>query len=307
MEGYIPLNRLDEAKKVYQQALDRKLEGQYTHYDRYTVAFLEGDKDEMKRQVDAVLGKSGVEDILLGAASDTEAFYGRLANARTFSLQAQQSALRAGEKETAALHQSSVALYDAEFGNSEQARQDVKASLAIASNRDVQILAAVTLACTGDLARAKSTADELQKRSPLNTMLNRYWLPVVRAYSEIRSGRPAQAIKILEDATPYDLAFPQPLFSEGGLLYPPYVRGQAYLALHEGKEAAAEFQKFVDHRTIVANSPLASLARLGLARAYALQGDTTRARSAYQTSSRYGKTPIRTFPSSSPPRWNTLS
>jgi tetratricopeptide (TPR) repeat protein len=113
-------------------------------------------------------------------------------------------------------------------------------------------------------------------------MLNHYWLPVVRAYVEIRGGRPAEALKLLEDAAPYDLGFPQPQFSEGGLLYPPYVRGQAHLALRQGKEAAAEFQKFLDHRTIVANSPLASLARLGLARAYALQGDSAKARAAYQ-------------------------
>ncbi len=104
----------------------------------------------------------------------------------------------------------------------------------------------------------------------------------MRGYLEIRAGHPAQAIKFLEDAAPYELGFPQPQFAEGGLLYPPYVRGQAYLALHQGKEAAAEFQKFIDHRTIVANSPLTSLARLGLARAYALQGDSAKARSAYQ-------------------------
>jgi len=123
---------------------------------------------------------------------------------------------------------------------------------------------------------------DLQKQFPLNTMLNHYWLPVVRAHLEIRDGRPAQALKLLEDAAPYDLAFPQPQFSEGGLLYPPYVRGQAYLALRQGQQAAAEFQKFLDHRTIVQNSPLATLARLQLARAYVLQSDSAKARAAYQ-------------------------
>ncbi len=271
MEGYIYLNRLDEAKRMYRQALDRNLEGQYTHYDRYAVAFLEGDKEEMKRQAGAVTGKSGVEDILLAAESDTEAYYGRLASARALSLQAQQTALRAGEKETAALHQLVHALYEAEFGNIEPARQQVKAALAISFNRDLRTLAALTLASASDLARAKSFADDLQKQFPLNTMLNHYWVPVVRSYLEFHAGHAAQALKFLEDAAPYDLAFPQPIFSEGALLYPAYARGQAYLALHQGKEAAAEFQKFIDHRTIVANSPLAALARLGLARAYALQ------------------------------------
>jgi tetratricopeptide (TPR) repeat protein len=113
-------------------------------------------------------------------------------------------------------------------------------------------------------------------------MLNHYWLPVARAYIELRSGHPARALELLQEVTSYDLAFPLPQFSEGGTLYPPYVRGQAHLALHQGKEAAAEFQKFIDHRTVVINFPLASLARLGIARAYAIQGDTAKARAAYQ-------------------------
>jgi eukaryotic-like serine/threonine-protein kinase len=282
MEGYIPLNRLDEAKKVYQQALDRKLEGEYTHYDRYTVAFLEGDKAEMKRQADATLGKQGVEDILLSAQADTEAYYGRLARARTLWVQAQQSASHAGEKETDALDQLCSALYEAEIGNGERAPQQAKNALATSSNRDLRTLAAVVFARTGDLPRAKSLAEELQKQFPLNTMLNRYWIPVVRSYIELHAGHPAQALKLLEDTAPYELGFPQPIFSEGGLLYPVYVRGQAYLALHQSKEATVQFQKFIDHRTIVANSPLASLARLGLARAYSLQGDSAKARAAYQ-------------------------
>ena len=83
-------------------------------------------------------------------------------------------------------------------------------------------------------------------------------------------------------SAPYDLAFPLPQYSEGATLYPSYVRGQAYLALRQSKEAAAEFQKFIDHRTMVGNYPLASLARLGLARAYSLQSDAAKARTAYQ-------------------------
>jgi ATP/maltotriose-dependent transcriptional regulator MalT len=236
----------------------------------------------MKRQVSAAAGKLGVEDLLLSSESDTEAFYGRLANARSLSNQAVQSALRAEEKEVASLWRLGSALREAEFGNFAKARQEVNAGLATASTRDVQTLAAVALACAGDLARARALSDELQKQFPVNTMLNNYWLPVIRAYIEIRNGRPAQALKFLETAAPYDLAFPQPQFSEGGLLYPVYVRGQAYLALRQGKEAAAEFQKFPDHRGIAQNTPLASLAHLGLARAYALTGEVAKAHSAYQ-------------------------
>jgi len=198
------------------------------------------------------------------------------------SNQAIQSALRPGAKETASLWRLNSALREAEFGNSAKAREEVNTALATASTRDTQTLAALALASAGDLGRARALSDELQKQFPDNTLLNRYWEPVIRAYIEIRSGQPARAIKLLETAAPYDLAFPQPQFSEGGLLYPVHVRGQAYLALRQGKEAAAEFQEFIDHRTIAQNTPLASLARLQLGRAYALQGNISKARASYQ-------------------------
>ena len=282
IEAYTALGRLDEAKQTYRQSLDHKLEGQFLHDDRYAIAFLEGDTEEMKRQTDAVSEKSGVEDLALSGQSDTEAFYGRSTNAGAFATQAVQSALRADEKEVAAIWRLNSALRQAEFGNFAKAREEVNLGLATSSARGPQTMAALALGCAGDATRARSLADELQKQFPMDMMLNGYWLPVVRAYIEIRKGQPSQALKYLETAAPYDFAFPPPQFSEGGLLYPVYVRGQAYLALHQGKDAVAEFQKFLDHRGITQNSPLASLAHLQLARAYVLQGDTAKARAAYQ-------------------------
>ena len=282
MEGYTALGKLDEAKTVGRKALDQKLEGQFVRDDLYTLAFLEGDVGEMQRQLQATAGKSGVEDILLSAESDTEGSYGRLSKARDFSRRASQSALSAEEKEAAALWLLDSALRQAEVGDRAQALQTLKSGLAIASTRDVQILAALTLACASDSVRARAMADSLQREHPVNLALNHYWLPTIRAYIELRGGHPTQAITLLQEAAPYDLAFPLPQYTEGGTLYPPYVRGQVYLALHQGKEAAAEFQKFIDHRTIVVNYPLASLARLGLARAYVLQNEPAKARTAYQ-------------------------
>jgi serine/threonine protein kinase/Tfp pilus assembly protein PilF len=282
MGNYIALARLDEAKNTYRQAIERKLDSPFLHDNMYAIAFLEGNVTEMKRQVDWAADKPGAEDILLSAQSDSEAFYGRLEKARAISERAVDSATRNGQRETAALWQMNSALREAEFGNLERARQAVKGGLALAPTRHVQTLAALTLACSGDLARSRVVTDNLQKQFSLNTQLNHYWLPVVRAYTELRGGHAAQAVKFLEETAAYDLAFPEPQFSEGGVLYPVYVRGQAYLALHQGKEAAAEFQKFIDHRTIVVNSPLAALARLQLARAYAMQGDTAKAKAAYQ-------------------------
>jgi serine/threonine protein kinase len=282
MEGYIALDRLDEAKITFREATDRKLDDPFLHDDMYAVAFLEGDAEEMKRQAAWAVGKPGAEDILLSAQSDTEAFYGHLARARELSRRAVESARDSDKKETAALWQLNSALREAEFGNLERAREEVKAGLAIASTRDIQVLAALTLARTGDAARSLAIVEELEKQFPVNTLLNHYWLPTTRAYIEIHRGNPAQALKLLETTATLDLAFPQPQFEEAGLLYPPYARGQAYLLLHKGKEAASEFQKFLDHRGAVINTVLASPARYQLACALAMNGDTSGARKAYQ-------------------------
>jgi hypothetical protein len=121
-------------------------------------------------------------------------------------------------------------------------------------------------------------ADDIAKQFPLNTLLNSYWVPTLRAVAEINHN-PTGAIELLKEVTPYELGEPPPL---AGTLYPVYIRGQAYLLLHRGDEAAVEFQKFIDHRGIVVSSTLGSLARLGLARAIALSGDPAKSRSAYQ-------------------------
>jgi len=282
MEAYLALDRLDEAKVAYHQALDRKLDNPFLHDDMYAVAFLENDAEEMKRQMAWAVGRTGAEDLLLSAQSDTEAFYGRLGKARELSRQSVESARRSDKRETAALWQLNSALREAAVGNREQARQQVKAGLAIASTRDVQIVAALTLASIGGAARAEAMAEELNRQFPLNTLLGHYWLPSIRAYVEVHRQNPFQALKLLEAAGPYDLAFPQPQFEEGGLLYPAYVRGQAFMLLHQGKEGANEFQKFLDHRGVVINSVLAALARYQLARALSLSGDFSAARKAFQ-------------------------
>ena len=277
---YCRLNRLGDAKAAYQLAMSRKLEYPSLHSNRYGVAFLEGDVAEMQRQADWATGNAEAEGILLSAQSDTEAFSGRLGNARELSQRAVDSARRASEKETAAEWEMNAALREAEFGNAAQAGRQTAAALALASTRDVRILAA--LARAGDSNRAQEMADELQKQNPLNTKINGYFLPTIRAAVEINRRNPAKAIEILQVAAPYELgnADPQPVI--GAMMYPVYLRGQAYLLLHQGSAAAAEFQKFLDHRGIVVNCPLGALARLGLARAYAMQGDAAKAKAAYQ-------------------------
>ncbi len=277
---YTAMNRPEDAKAKYEEAVAHKVNNPFLHGNRYGVAFYEGDVSEMQRQVDGQKDKPG-EDVLLSFASDTDAFYGRLASAREKSQRAIEFARRSDAKETAAEWQMNAALREAEFGNTARARQQTASALNTAATQDVQTLAALALARSGDAGQARKIADDLARRFPLNTMINRYWLPAIDASIELGHSDPAKAIERLKTAAQYELGTPAPQFGVGGSLYPAYLRGQAYLALHQGTEAAAEFQKFLDHRGVALNSPLGALARLQLGRAYALAGDTTKARHTY--------------------------
>jgi predicted Zn-dependent protease len=144
----------------------------------------------------------------------------------------------------------------------------------------VKLFAALALARAGESARAKAIVEELEKNYPSQTVLKIYWLPTIKAALELNANNPAQALVFLEAAAPYELGQPPQL--QLGTMYPAYIRGQAHLMAHNGGAAVAEFQKFLDHRGIVINFPLGALAHLGLARAYALSGDTAKAKAAYQ-------------------------
>jgi serine/threonine protein kinase/tetratricopeptide (TPR) repeat protein len=279
---YAALNRLDEAKSTYEQALARKLEGRILHVNRYGVAFLEGDTPEIQRQLAWAAGKPGVEDLLLSIHSDTEAYAGRLEKARELSRQAADVAKRNDQKETAAVWLLNAALRDAEVGNTAQARQQATSALALVSTRDLRVLAALVFARGGDTARAQTMADDLNKREPLNTVLNGYWLPTIRSAIALEGRHPDKAVELLQAASAYELGEPSPGAQVGGTLYPVYVRGEAYLGAGQKQQAAAEFQKLIDHPGIVQNFLLGALAHLQLGRARALSGDKESARKDYQ-------------------------
>ncbi len=279
-QTYLGLNRPEDARKAIEQAQARQLDGDFLHWTIYQIAFFKGDTPEMERQVAWAAGKPGSEDLLLSFQSDTEAYYGRLVKARDFSRRAVDSAVRDDSKETAALWQVNAALREAEFGNATAAKQGVGAALALAPGRDVKLMAALALARIGETAGAKAIVEELGKNYASDTMLKVYWLPTIRAAMELNANNSAQAVVFLEAAAPYDLGDPPQL--QLGTLYPVYIRGQAQLAAHNGAAAATEFQKFLDHRGVTLNFPLGALSHLGLSRAYAMQGDTAKARAAYQ-------------------------
>jgi serine/threonine protein kinase/tetratricopeptide (TPR) repeat protein len=277
--AYTTLNRLDEAEAVYKQAEERKLESETLLQYRYVLAFLKGDATQMAQLVSAAVGKPGAEDLLLATQADTEGWYGKLRNARELTARAMDSAQHNDAKETAAAYQAAAALREVESGNREAARAEVDAALMMGPNRDVRAIAALALARAGDTAAAEKLAAELDKTFPLDTLVQRYWLPSIRAAVALGRKDPNRAVELLKVASTVELGLPTNLTI---LMCPAYLRGEAYLMLHDGNQAAAEFRKFIDHRGLGMNFPWGALARLGLARAYALQGDTAKARAAYQ-------------------------
>ena len=276
--AYTYLNRLDEAEAVFKQAEERKLESESLLQYRYLLAFLKGDGAQMAQLASAAMGKPGLEDLLLARQADTEGWFGKLKNARELTGRAMDSAQYNDAKEAAAMYQAAAALRAVEVGKREQARAEANAALKLAPNHDVRAVAAMALARAGDTAEAEKLAAKLDKTFPLDTRVQRYWLPTIRAAVALRRKDPDRAIEVLKVASTIELGEATNLT----FLCPVYLRGEAYLTLHDGNRAAAEFQKFIDHRGLVGNFPWGALARLGLARAYAVQGDTAKARSAYQ-------------------------
>ncbi len=276
---YADLNLLDEAEAVYKQAEERKLKGELLLRNRYLLAFLKGDTEQMAQLVSAAMGKPGTEDLLLAAQADTEAWHGRLKNARELTQRAVDLARRNDAKEAAGSYQALAALREVESGNREQARADAEAAVKLAPDRDVRAMAALALARAGDIAGAEKLAAELDKAFPLDTLVQSYWLPTIHAAVALQHKDPNQAIELLKTASATELGQPTNLTV---LLCPVYLRGEAYLMLHDGKAAAGEFQKFIDRYGLVANFPWGALARLGLARAYAMQGDAVKARAAFE-------------------------
>src|SRR5580704_6355090 len=277
--GYASLNRLEEAEAVYEQAGERKLESEALLLDRYQLAFLKGDAAKMAQLALAAVGKPGAEDLLLAVRADTEGWHGKLKNAYELTRRAMDSAEHNDAKESAASYQAAAALREVESGNREQARAEANAALKLAPNRDVLAEAALALARAGDAAGAEKLATALDETFPLDTLVQRNWLPTIRAAVALERKDPNKAIELLKDARVIELGLPVGLTI---VLCPVYLRGEAYLMLHDGNAAATEFEKFIDHRGLVVNFPWGALAHLQIGRAYVLQGDTAKAKAAYQ-------------------------
>ncbi|MGA9072523.1 MAG: protein kinase [Candidatus Sulfotelmatobacter sp.] len=277
--NYISVNRMKDARLTLEEAQRNHFDGLFIRGDLYSLAFLDGDNAEMERQVAWAAGRPGEEDQMLNTHADTQAYYGHMAKARDLARQAADSAVRADAKETAAQWLAIQAVREVEVGNASAARQAVARALALAPARDVKVLSALALARAGEYSQSKNIMAALKKSEPSNTFLKVYWFPVLEASMAIAQHAPDRAVIALEPALPYELGSPPP--EAIGTLHPAYLRGLAYLDEKNGTAAASEFQKFLDHPGVVQNFLLGSLAHLQLGRAYAISGDQTKAKIAY--------------------------
>jgi eukaryotic-like serine/threonine-protein kinase len=270
-----------EAEKILQRASARKLEIPELAAQRYDVAFLKGDHPGMDREVS--LAQSAADDLVLDRQGFVLAYSGRLKEAKSAVQRAvdlNQLPEQSGKK---ALFEVGPALWDALFGKVAAARKSALAALELSMDRDVEYGAAFALALSGESSRARALAKDLEARLPEDTAVNVFYLPAIRALLQLSGGEPSKAVELLQVSRPYDRGLPPsvaPAFI--GPLYTVYARGLAYLASHQGVEAAAEFQKIVDGRNIVVSDPIGALAHLQLGRALVLAGDAAKARAAYQ-------------------------
>jgi eukaryotic-like serine/threonine-protein kinase len=272
------LNRLDEAKATAQEARAHDLITPYLHVVLYLVGFLQHNAAAMEHEAAELMGAPGFEDVMLYLGSDTAADRGEFTKARELTRRASAVAQRADQKEAAAGYKATAAVREALVGNTALAKQTAQAALLMAKGRDVEGTSAVGLALAGDSVQANRLASDLSKRFAEDTLVQSLYLPMIQAAVVSQSGDDAgKALAALAATEPYEFGGPLDI-----ALDPVYLRGQAYLDAKLGSAAAGEFQKIIDHSGLVLNEPIGSLAHLGLGRAYALAGDSPKAKKAYE-------------------------
>jgi tetratricopeptide (TPR) repeat protein len=277
----ISFGRFDEARQMYQQTMARKMDDDTLHLELYGLEFVARDAKAMAEQAAWFESRPELQHEILALEADTDAYTGHVAKARELTHRAIEAALRADNKESAALWQLEGAWREMLFGNLEEAKREAAAGLAfVPESRDAQQQAALVFARAGDTARANTLVQELAKRYPLYTTVESYWVPTIQAQIDLNGKDAVGALAQLRNAAnlEYGLTVGN---SNNSCLYPIYLRGEAYMAAGQDG-AAAEFQKIIDHPGIVWNCATGALAHLELGRAYAAAGDKVKARAAYQ-------------------------
>jgi serine/threonine protein kinase/tetratricopeptide (TPR) repeat protein len=277
------LDQFPESRKSIQHGLDRGLDAETMHYILYILEFLTGDERGMAEQVAWSEGKPEVAPVFLLMQSSREAYHGCLRKARELNQRAVDAFERAGRKERAARERTNAALLEVALGNFVEGRQEAFSGLEQPmAGQNAKANGALALAWLGDIARVESLADDLAKEMPEGTIMQSVVLPTVHAEVELFKKNPERSIELLRPAEPYEMTWGAFRAEHKGCIYPVYIRAQAYLALKQGASAETEFHKILAHRGVLTMCELEPLAHLGLARAYALEGDISKARAAYQ-------------------------
>jgi len=275
VDSYFHLGRLKEARSTAEEALAKGFDSPHLRFYLHRIAFLEGDAEGMAQQFEWARGKHGGEELVTESQVHVEAYYGRLKKARELLSSAVAATMKTLDNEAAATYRMSLAQSEVAFGFPELARDDIAAAIQLAPTRDTRALAANVMALLGNTTEAEKVAKEFAHEAPEDTNITKILLPTIRASIELRRENPGKAIEFLKTVAPYELGSDDNLYSA-------YLRGQAYLMLGRGADAAREFQKQLDHRPIYQKNERAALSQVGLARAYSLQGDTSKAKAAYQ-------------------------
>jgi len=271
----LALRRSDETRQIVSEAQAKKLDSDVFHNALYGLAFLEANSAAMAAQQQWFASNPDYENEGLALASDTEAYEGHVTKARDLTKRAVDSAVRTDNKENAAIYLTNAAVQQAAYGNPAEARQSAAAALKLVpTSQSVEVEAALAFAMAGDAARAQSLAAELNQNFPLDTQMQSLWLPAIEGQLALDRRNPAAAITSLQAASGIELGEIQ-FVNNISCLYHVYVRGEAYLAAGQGSAADAEFQKVIDHGGIVWNCWTGALARLGVARANALQAKSS--------------------------------
>jgi serine/threonine protein kinase/tetratricopeptide (TPR) repeat protein len=274
---YICLNRLAESRAMAEAAAANKSDSSGTHRSLFVLAFLRGDQAGMQKEVAAVSG-SEWEPFLISTMAEAHFALGKVALARSAYKQAGAAALRNGSKEDAAFMKAGMAVRDANYGNCSAARPEYSAALSELPAGFGRGAVTFAMAQCGDIPAAEKINADEEKLHPLDTLLHSVRAPLLHAIASVQRGKPADAVAALEASRPFEMG--------SGVGIPTYwvlhIRGLAYLRMKDGEKAAAEFQKILDHRGFNPLSELLPLAQLNLARARVLQGDSTKARTAYQ-------------------------
>jgi Flp pilus assembly protein TadD len=270
--AYGGLNRLDEAKATFNESLQHKAGGAVVHSSLAMIAWLQGDKDGVERELDAMKNDPQGEFQVTGLRSAMAAYAGQEKVARSFGQKQREAAERLGFKEAAASEYSQEAFTEASFLNKARALDDVTQAVKLSQSPNVVLNCAAALAMVGENARAAKLADDVAQKRPYDTLVQFVEVPLVKAQIELNQGNPAKAVDLLDSALVYARA-------NTGVLY---VRGNAYLKAGRGSDAVQAFQRLLDLKNVISIDPTVALAQVGLARAYVMTGDKARARVAYQ-------------------------